>query len=82
MLLSGEGVAKDEAAGARLYREAGKAGDDSACYRLGRLYEKGSDTVQVDMEEAIKWYKRAAGRGNRTAGFILKRLLGGELENV
>jgi hypothetical protein len=45
---------------------AAKQGDAEAQYRLGVLYDKGIG-VKKDKAEAVRWYRRAAGRGHAKA---------------
>ncbi len=44
--------------------------DPDACFILGRCYETGS-AVDADIQEAMRYYTRAAGRGNLDAMFNL-----------
>ncbi len=61
-LENGEGVPKDEAAAARLYREAASGGVGHAMVSLGNMlrFAKG---VPRDEEEAVLWFRRAADAG-------------------
>jgi TPR repeat protein len=64
--LHGEGVAPDQAEGARWIRRAAEQRDPIAEYYLGALYEHGNG-VNRDGTEAIRWYQSAAMQGNRKA---------------
>lgn len=46
--------------------QAAKEGNAEAQYRLGSMYAKGAG-VKKDMEEAYRWYHRAAGQGHTKA---------------
>jgi TPR repeat protein len=43
----------------KLYKDACLAGDGQACKRLGEIYIKGSDGVERDYAESVRWYDRA-----------------------
>ena len=45
------------------YRLAASKGDANAQYALGRCYAQG-DGVEQSYSEAIKWYSKAAKKGN------------------
>ena len=45
----------------------GYDGDVEAQYRLGQLYEYGSDDIDQDFDLAREWYERAAKQGNADA---------------
>lgn len=52
----------DHAGGARLTLQAAQAGNPTATYEMGYLYENG-DGVQKNMAEAARWYMKGAGMG-------------------
>jgi TonB family protein len=56
-------------------RRAADAGQPNAQFRLGRRYEKG-DGVEANLDEAMRWYGKAAARGDVLA---VQRLKLGEL---
>jgi TonB family protein len=58
-----------------LLRDAAEQGQAMAQYRLGASYENGNG-VDVDIEEALRWYEKAAAQGNVLA---IERLRLGEL---
>lgn len=64
--LHGDGVAPDQAEGARWIRLAAEQHDPIAQYYLGALYEHGNG-VNRDGTEAMRWYQSAAMQGNRKA---------------
>jgi len=48
-------------------------GDVSACFNVGKSYEEGFGVSQ-DLNEAIKWYKKAATKGNDNAKEKVKEI--------
>ena len=62
----GQGVAKDEAEAARLYRKTADQGDADAQTRLGWDYDQGIG-VTKDGAEAVRWYLKAAEQGDADA---------------
>jgi TonB family protein len=56
-------------------RDAAERGHPMAQFHLGRRYELGNG-VSVDVEEALRWYEKAAAQGNVLA---IERLRLGEL---
>ena len=64
--IEGEGVVKDYAAAARLYRQAAEAGYAPAQYDLAYLYEQGLGVAR-DLKQAAVWYRKAAEQGNAEA---------------
>lgn len=73
MLLSGEGVAKDEAAAFTRFARAAKAGYAEAHNMLGRCYENGWG-VAHDFGAAARHYTIAASAGNAWAQYNLGHL--------
>ncbi len=55
------------------YRKATTAGSPSEMYALGRRYETG-DGIPADIEEAVRWYERAAAYESEDAREALRRL--------
>ena len=54
-------------------RESAERGDSTSQSMLGRHYERG-DGVARNMDEAIKWYRKAANQGHIGAQLDLRRL--------
>jgi len=61
--------AKPEPFSAELVRKA-EAGDPKAQFDLGWCYDQGTE-IAKDLNEAVKWYTKAAEQGN---AFAVKRL--------
>ena len=57
----GKGVDKDKKKAQKLYQEGADAGDDTAAYNLGLMYETG-DGVPGNYRLAVKYYKRVVAR--------------------
>jgi TPR repeat protein len=55
------------------YRRAADAGNDTAMYNVGVLWEGGFGVTQ-DRDQAIGWYRKAASAGNEPAKAALKSL--------
>ena len=72
-------VRQDRAEAARYYRDAALAGEPYAQVYLGRLYEHG-DGVAKDVEQAFRWYRKAADQGDEEALAILRAVEGSKLE--
>jgi len=62
MLLDGDGVPRDQAAGFAYFLRAARAGHLEAANMIGRCYDLGWG-VAVDKAVAAAWYKRTAERG-------------------
>jgi TPR repeat protein len=73
MYANGQGVARDEATAARLFRKAADAGEVFGMFNLGEMYENGVG-VTKDLVKARKYYQMAADRGVKEAKAALKRL--------
>lgn len=71
---TGQGVAKDEAEAARIYRDWADQGDATAQTYLARMVETGRGGLKADKAEAIRLYKLAAKQGNIVARSELERL--------
>lgn len=74
---SGEGVVQDHAEAARLYRILAERGLPWAQTQLGRLYEEGLG-VERDLDQAKRWTRGAALRGDQDAKARWERLAGPE----
>ena len=48
-----------------------EAGDREAQYQLGILYSGGSDYVEKDLAQAVKWFQKSADQGYADAQFAL-----------
>jgi peptidoglycan hydrolase-like protein with peptidoglycan-binding domain len=57
-LVHGEGVAKDQQAGAGWLLRAAQRGSAQAAFNVGVMYERGF-VVERDSSKAIEWYRRA-----------------------
>lgn len=64
--LDGDGLAVNEAEGAKWLERAAARGQAVAAWRLGTLYERGQG-VAADPVKATQWYEVAAKGGNRKA---------------
>ncbi len=71
MLLDGDGVKKDVAAGFQWMRQAARRGDAKAQYNLGRAYVDG-DGLRRNYVNAKKWLAKAAKGGHAKARRLLK----------
>ena len=69
------GRAKDQSHAVKLYRDAAVNGNVLAQYRLACCYENG-DGVQMNLNEARKWYASAAANGHSGSEFKLAKLGG------
>ena len=63
---AGEGVIRNKAEAARLYRKAAGLGHTGAMTNLGAMYEFGEGVVR-NPQEAARWYRQAAEKGNARA---------------
>jgi len=73
----GDGVEQDEEKAVQLYKDAAEQGYVKAMYKLGRMYEKGSDnkdTIPSDKEEGVKWYRKASLQNHSKAKEKVERL--------
>ena len=61
--LTGKEVEKDTMLGLNMLKKAAEQGHVCAQYRLGQLYDCGSDGVPADSKQAFKWYMKAADQG-------------------
>ena len=73
MYEQGQGVRRNYAEAARLYRLAAAQGYAAAQNNLGFMYERGR-RVRQDRAEAVRWYSMAAEQGNEAAQRNLDRL--------
>src|SRR5262245_44437351 len=51
-----------------------RSGDEAAQIAVAGAYESGNDTI-INRVEAVKWYRKAADRGNPEAMFRLARIV-------
>ena len=71
LLLTGaEGVPKDIDAAIHLLKDSAAQGNQFAQYTLGKLYLLGQE-VQVDREEALRYFAQAAAQGNTYAQYFI-----------
>ena len=71
LLLTGaEGVPKDIDAAIQLLKGSATQGNSFAQYTLGKLYLLGQE-VQVDREEALRYFAQAAAQGNTYAQYFI-----------
>ena len=71
LLLTGaEGVPKDIDAAIQLLKDSATQGNSFAQYTLGKLYLLGQE-VQVDREEALRYFAQAAAQGNTYAQYFI-----------
>jgi len=68
---NGDGIEQDYEISLEYYKELANDGDIKARYKVGFIYETCSN-----MEEALKWYQKAARASNKDAIKRLERLLG------
>lgn len=61
---------RDYARAATCYQFAARHGNSRAQFELGQMYEEG-ETVERNMEVAVRWYTQAAEAGNTDAQFTL-----------
>jgi hypothetical protein len=72
---AGRGVARDEAAAIRWYREAAGKGLAEAQFELGKVYDTGTGGPR-DPFEAVRWYRLAAQQGLGRAQYNLGSMHG------
>jgi TPR repeat protein len=70
---------KDYAKAAKLFRKAAEAGNASAQFELGLIYDDGKGVAQ-DYKQAMAWYEKAAAQGNAPAQYNLGVLYGQGVE--
>jgi localization factor PodJL len=63
----GRGVEKNPATAIEWFQKSANAGFSPAQYRMGAMYERGSDGLPKDLAQAREWYEKAASSGNRKA---------------
>lgn len=63
-----------ERAPLEVIRSAAERGDARSQYELGRAYEDGFG-LKRDVNEAVKWYEKAAGQGLNVAQYVLGNIL-------
>lgn len=75
MYLMGKGVAKDRVLALRLLEDAWKNGCAQAAHRIAYMYDSGQDFNDPDLDNAVKWYTRAADMGYADAEFALAGIM-------
>jgi hypothetical protein len=73
MNLEGIGMPRDVAGAYWWFRKAADKDDGEAQFALGEMYESG-ESVASDMDEAIRWYWKAAGNAVEAAKERLRAL--------
>ena len=71
----GKGVTQDYEKAIELYKQAADACEDYAMNNLGRIYEYGERGQEINLEEALKWYKLAAEKNHDGAQESVERVL-------
>ena len=71
---TGDGVGKDDGMAERWYACVERSKGEIVYFHLGMFYENGDREHAKDMAKAIKWYRKAASKGNVDAAKALKRL--------
>jgi len=66
-------VRQDDTQAVYWWLQAAAAGDAIPQWQLGRMYENGRG-VEKDLNEALRWYRDSAARGNERAQQALARL--------
>ena len=76
--LTGSGVPKDIEVGVKWLSEAAVAGNHTSAHELGCIYEHGRYGVEIDVNQAAKWFLHAAEQGlpESMAEYALCRELG------
>ena len=69
MLLRGDGIPPDEAAGIGLLEKAARAGQSAAAFRIGMLLANGTNGVTKDPTRALAYFRAAAAGGEKEAFF-------------
>lgn len=72
---NGRCVAKDHTEAVRLFTIASDKRYSSAQYYLGQCYEEGKGEVEINILEAIRYYRLAAHQGHKRAKICLARCL-------
>ena len=72
---NGKGVTQDYEKTIELYKQAADAGEDYAMNNLGRIYEYGERGQEINLKEALKWYKLAAEKNHDGAQESVERVL-------
>lgn len=68
---NGRGVAPDEVKGLALYREAAELGYGLGAANVGLFYQQGKGGLEIDLEEAVEWFRRGADLGDPMGMFLL-----------
>ena len=75
MYENGKGVPQDYEQAVELYKKAADAKSGYAQNKLGEIYENGDCGQEINLEEAMKWYKQAAEKDYDGAQESVERLL-------
>ena len=75
MYFKGEGVKANPEAGMNLIRKSGDQGYLKAQLVLAGIYDKGEKGVPQDKAEAMKWYRKAAAKGDMNAQYAVGSML-------
>ena len=70
----GQGVQQDYEKAIELYKQAADAGEDYAMNNLGKTYENGDCGHEINLDEALKWYKLAAEKNHDGAQESVERV--------
>lgn len=73
--LRGDTARRDPERALALFREAAELGHAGAMREIGNAYAAGAGGVRRDLREAMRWWERAAKRGDPVANFNLGRTL-------
>ena len=74
MLMTGQGVEKNEAKAFEWYQKAALAGNADAQVNMGVFCQTGRFGLKKDFAKAAEWYLKASEQGNAYAQFYLARL--------
>ena len=70
----GVGVVPDYERAVVWYERAAKGGSSEAMNELGLCYENGLGVFRLNKDEALKWYKKSADKGNKIGAANYERL--------
>jgi hypothetical protein len=71
LLIAMQGFGQTATSDLSTLRQRAEAGDVSAQFQLGFLYEHGGGGLERNASEALKWYGKAADQGDATARFSI-----------
>ena len=72
--MNGMGVEQSFPEAMKWLEKAAEAGNPTAMYYLGAIYEEGEEGVKADLKKAKAWYKKAAAEGYAPAQAALERM--------